>query len=33
MGFAFHAARPVHSPEIFLSSGINFRSARLILVW
>src|SRR6266853_5545811 len=22
-----------HSPEIFLSSVINFRSARLILVW
>jgi hypothetical protein len=24
---------PAHSPEIFLSSDINFRSARLILVW
>src|SRR5208282_4297722 len=24
---------PAHLPEIFLSSVINFRSARLILVW
>ncbi len=31
--FKFCHGSPSHSPEIFLSSDINFRSARLILVW